>query len=383
MTRKTNIAIYGAGKFGKWVYEKIKNSEYNAVFFIDRNTGIHADVPVISPLEAKWRWKQGYFDKVLLAVLDYYSVEDILLELHEIGMNKIMIAKKEIYGDESFSRNITEIFYEPDLKDKAVICKLEFHVCDHCNLNCSGCSHFAPIYKKSFADLGSFRKDVNRLSMLFSNILRFRLMGGEPFLNTQLGSFVDVVRKSFVNTHLEIVTNGLCLDKVTEYTWDIIRDTNCVLNISLYPPTYEKKVQIEKLLSKKNITYSFGSGLEQYNEEGIINEFHKNLTVNNDNIPQISASKCMGNRCHFLRNGKISKCALPLLADDINDYFNMAYNVVTDDIVDIYDDSIYPWDAIRKLYHPTPFCAYCSEHGTERFLWDTGKSNDLSRYVIT
>ena len=378
------IAIFGAGKFGVKLCQKLNN----AIFFIDnfKAGSCISGVPVISPSELKYRERLEEIDKVIVALSDYYILGDVLLQLKDFSISNIWYADpilwRKYWGKDIEYPDFEKYIYKADEGDKAVLTKTEYHVCNHCNLNCRGCSHFAPIYKESFADIDVFERDVERLGELFSNVLRFRLMGGEPFLNPDLGSFIVTVREVFPNTHLEIVTNGLVLDKVENKIWDVIKKNDCVLNISLYPPTYAIKDKIDLMLSGLGIDHSFGSGLEQYNDSGVIEEFHKSLMSINVNCPQVAAAKCMGNRCHFLRNGKISKCALPLLADDINRVFDTNYVVQESDYVDIFDEAISSWDMVRKLQYATPFCSYCSMEGTERFDWSVVKGRNISDYII-
>ncbi len=66
---------------------------------------------------------------------------------------------------------------------KPILNYFEFHLNEHCNLSCVGCGHAANIASKEFADFNQYEKDLNRLSNLFDNIQRIRLMGGEPLLN--------------------------------------------------------------------------------------------------------------------------------------------------------------------------------------------------------
>lgn len=379
-------AVFGAGEFGYYINNIIQETSHDKVsFFVDHRIIKDTTIPVISPIEAMWRFHNGEFDRLVVAVKNYYSIEDILLELHEIGFETVLIADPKIWelsSDIKFYPGNNDLFYKLDIKDKAVITKLEFHVCDHCNLNCRGCSHFAPIYNETYADLMQFKKDVERLSGLFSNIFRFRLMGGEPFLNLGLSDFVSVARRFFPHANIEIVTNGLILDRVDDSIWEVIKKQKAILNISLYPPTFRIRDSLETILNKKGIMYRFGSGLEQYNDEGIIEEFHKNLTNNNLHSQYISASRCMGRRCHYLRNGKIAKCAIPLLAPDLNKKFDRCYDVKPDDYVDIYQD-VPPWDIMKKLYYSTPFCSYCSDTGTERFRWEVSRGkSEISDYII-
>lgn len=178
------IAIWGAGAFGRFVYDKASGKLGEVVCFID-NDAAHKQglpVPVLSP--------QAYAanplaDEVWVAHSSFYVIEDILWQMHTLGMTQMRVIAPAVWEQRK-----PEILldspdaYQLDLREKAVLCKLEFHVTDRCNLNCLGCSHFAPIYgEASDADIETFERDVRQLAQKFANILTFRLMGGEPFLN--------------------------------------------------------------------------------------------------------------------------------------------------------------------------------------------------------
>ena len=62
---------------------------------------------------------------------------------------------------------------------------IEYHLVNHCNLNCKGCAHFAPLAKPWFADINEFEKDLNQLS---SKVIidKLTLFGGEPLLNNDI-----------------------------------------------------------------------------------------------------------------------------------------------------------------------------------------------------
>jgi molybdenum cofactor biosynthesis enzyme MoaA len=54
---------------------------------------------------------------------------------------------------------------------KNILPYLEFHLTDHCNLNCKGCSHFCSIANENYLSMESFLKDMKRLSEIFRNYL--------------------------------------------------------------------------------------------------------------------------------------------------------------------------------------------------------------------
>src|SRR4030067_480702 len=80
---------------------------------------------------------------------------------------------------------------------KPVLSYLEVQLVDHCNMNCSGCSHFSPLADKFFADIEQYDRDMKQLRQLVANIMTFRLLGGEPLLHPHVSMFLDSTRTWF------------------------------------------------------------------------------------------------------------------------------------------------------------------------------------------
>ena len=224
---------------------------------------------------------------------------------------------------------------------------------------------------------------MRQLASKFANILTFRLMGGEPFLNPRLDEYIAIARRYFPNTHLRVVTNGLLYREVEERIWQSIVAYDVFVQVSLYPPTLAIRESLQAFLDVKGIPNSFGSGLRQANDIGRIDEFHKCFTTEHIHDSTQAAAHCFGSTCHFLRDGKLSKCAVPLLIDDVNCYFGTQYQVVPEDFVDLYSD-MRPWEMLARLRHATPFCGYCLENGAQRFAWDVTKPGQarLEDYIV-
>jgi GTP 3',8-cyclase len=108
--------------------------------------------------------------------------------------------------------------------------KLEYNLADHCNLSCRECSHFSPYLRKYSASIESFERDLSRLAEVY-RVHRFRFVGGEPLLNREILRFVQAVRASGIATQIEVVTNGLLLDRLDE---QVLRHLDSIA-VSAYP----------------------------------------------------------------------------------------------------------------------------------------------------
>lgn len=382
MKEKT-IVIWGGGQFGKKMKPIFEADGYSIVTFVDRESKMDL-TNVINPKDITDDLVENTVFYV--CIRDYYVLGDVVFEMHEKGVKGAWIVSPDIFDDRE-EMTITELkrterIYFLDFSDKAVISKLEFHVIDRCNLNCRGCSHFATEFQDGYVDIHDYEKQMILVSNCFSNVFRFRLMGGEPFLHDQIGMIALIARKYLPHTHLEIVTNGLMYKYVSSDNWELIKNADAVLNISLYPPTFKCKQLIEDYLHDVGIKFSFGSGLEQYNDEGIIEEFHKCLTKNAVHDANKAIKHCVGNYCYYLRDGIISKCSLPQLIGIVNEKYGEKYEVNKTDCIELKNTDD-PWSVVKKLRMPMDFCRYCTDSGLlERFKWTNEGEKTIRDYVM-
>lgn len=376
------IVIYGAGNFGQMIYENMKdNCNLEMTAFIDNfvKDG-QREIPVWSIKNLKMQMQN--IDEIWIAVMNEGVLEEIVLSLYDAGVENIGIIQSDSYDNlvSGGTLNEEDILYL-DIRQKAFMGRLEFHVCDICNLNCRGCSHFAPIFTGGFVLPENFRKQIEKAAEKFY-ISCLRLMGGEPFLHKELGEIIIIARDVLPNTRLELVTNGLLLMGITGEIWDIIKENRATLCISLYKPTFQIKDKLRDYLKNKGVSYKFVLGTDQKNKEGIIEEFGKCLTNKRNHNAAVAGKYCMGSICRYLRDGKISRCSRPLLSPYINEYYGENFILEDADYISLEDDSLSSWDMVRKLHEVTPFCGYCIEREAETFLWEAGVKPRLSDNII-
>ena len=85
----------------------------------------------------------------------------------------------------------------------------------------------------------------------------------------------------------------------------------------------------------------------------------------------------MANFCIFLKDGKLSTCCLPLVADRFNNYFKQKFETSENDFIDIYkaQNIAEIFDFLRK---PMPFCRYCNLRA-----WEVGIEWGVSKKEIS
>lgn len=355
------FAIFSYVKLGKQL--KIlfdKNTfDFEIKFFLDYDptkwglNQINDDwVEVIS----LWKFINYYDMKkvdgiIIPEMFESYIIEGLVSILKSKNITNIYIAPAHILSkgklDNEDLRNII-IKYE----EFNYLPYLEFHVCDHCNLNCNGCTHFSPLVNgEKFTDFLQFQKDINRLGELFTNINEIRILGGEPLLNPELYKYIEEVKKVFPHSFLHVVTNGLIIKNIDEKLMDTCKKAGVIFDISCYKPMWGEIEDIKLFLRDSGIKFRI--------EPPIIN-FHKILNLDGDSNKYMIYSNCIEKRCKMLYNGRISTCAMPFLIKYFNKYFNINILSGENDTIDIYNEELTVIEIIKKLNSPMDMCKNCS-----------------------
>lgn len=227
---------------------------------------------------------------------------------------------------------------------------LETHLVDHCNLNCKGCSHFAPLVKgEVFADVGIFSRDMERLQQLFDHIYEIRLIGGEPLLHPGLFSFFDVARKAFPKARIAIFTNGIRLSGMGDDFWKTCAEMKILVKISYYPIDLKLDEIIQKA-KENNVRVKIPSQIKK---------FHKHMNIEGNSDPAASFSNC---RLMFktpqLRDGNLYPCFFPAYVHIFNNYFDRPIDVTRSDGINIFECTD-PSEILKLLDRPIPMCRWC------------------------
>lgn len=189
---------------------------------------------------------------------------------------------------------------------------LELHAAFGCNLSCESCSHYSNQNHKGNVSLEEMKEWVEPWRGKLRPC-RLNILGGEPFLNPDLGLILDYLREAFdPMSEMYITTNGLLLDR-SEYIKDHLRRNNVYLSVSMHAFTSEYMARINPIREL----------LDDWSKEGI--EVHWKDSVSNwtrryhgwgdtlmpfeDEDPQSSWNICKGKHCVQLFRGKLWKCA--------------------------------------------------------------------------
>ena len=235
---------------------------------------------------------------------------------------------------------------------------MTFEVCitEHCNLNCVGCSHFAPLADPYFMDVKVFRKDMACLSSLLDDRVEWiHIMGGEPLLHPKCTEFLAVTREYFPSTRIDLITNALLLPYQSDEFWKTCRDQR----ISLKPTRYPVTVDLRKV---RETAESWGVMFRIFNHEddgGEKKMIKYVLDPDGQQTPSVSFDRCdQGNRCMTLKEGKMYTCPTIPFSAHFSKYFGIELPVCERDYADIYklNSAEQLFEAMAKA---PDFCRFC------------------------
>ncbi|MBR3654612.1 MAG: 4Fe-4S cluster-binding domain-containing protein [Elusimicrobia bacterium] len=224
---------------------------------------------------------------------------------------------------------------------------LEFHIADHCNLKCNACTHFSNISEPNIIDARFLEFRFTRLRELFGIIMTIRILGGEPLLHPDIIEILSSSRFNFPFSKIELVTNGLLLDKMPKEFFEACRRNKIAVYISKYPVIENKLKKINELLSSFKIKY--------YISPKIIN-FSANLNPKGDSDKDITFKNCRHKICTILREDNIYLCPIAAYIDKYNKYFNK--NIPVPKGINIYSNSAKQILNYKKNSEET--CRYCT-----------------------
>lgn len=231
----------------------------------------------------------------------------------------------------------------------------EFSLTQHCDLNCVGCTHFAPLAEPEFADYEESARDFARLSALFHGHIEWiHLMGGEPLLHPDRLKFFKMARESFPDATIELVTNGLKLLNQSKEFWLACKENRITIRPTKYPIPLDF-VEMEKRAADYGVEYHY------YNEKmGIktMNLFKMDIKGRQDKKKNFFACG-QASQCVQLEHGRLYTCSVVPSARHFNKYFGEDLKVSPKDSIDIYQARS-AREILNFLSKPIPFCRYCA-----------------------
>lgn len=223
---------------------------------------------------------------------------------------------------------------------------MELHVTDNCNLKCKACTHFSNVSKtNNFVDARILQIRLERLKYLFT-IDTIRLLGGEPLLHPDIINVLKIARLSLPCSHIELVTNGLLLNKMSDDFFKTCQQNNIKIFISSYS-VLKNKEELEKHLLLFNIKYEFSP---------MIFSFSANLNPKGNSEKKETFKRCVHTKCKILKEDKFYICPICAYIYKYNGYFNK--NIPEGKGINIFTNSTK--QILNYFNNAEETCKYCT-----------------------
>lgn len=338
------VNIFGCTALGNSAYRIIKEINISVpIVFIDnsieKQKNLFCGEKVFGLNQRKSRLDKEYY-----VIASFPYCDEMEMELKEKGIDS-----KYIVRPEEISKILMTARRLPHQKLKFAV-----DLAEHCNLNCRGCDHFAPLAEECITQVNEYESDIKRLSILLgNNVSQIKLEGGEPLLNPHIVRFIEITYKYFPHSAISIYTNGTLLLKMTDSFWEACSKYGVSLVVTKYPIAFDYDMAYKKA-EKKNVEMHYYSGGE------VVKKLrHHPLDVQgNQNIEENFYNCFLANNCIMLKSGRLFTCtAIPNMRH-FNRYFEQNLEVTEDDSIDIYNNVTYQ-DIMSFLSKPVPACRYC------------------------
>ena len=266
---------------------------------------------------------------------------------------------------ESFARRMAKMATKPSL---------DVQVCDHCNLRCAGCLHFAPLAGERFLDLDAYVRDLAQLAAIegiggyFGSIV---LMGGEPLLHPRVVEVVRTTRKLLPGEHIGLCTNGLLLKRMGADFWDALAECDIDLALSPYPIRIDYGALIEYARERGVRARATGD----ITGTGENKDVFMHLALNPDGTcnPAASFTSCPFGGHHMqLARGALWPCQVAAHHGDFAQRFGFDMHDAPDDSLPLAAiESADDVETFRRRAHP--MCRFCDNGALTVAQWKPSK----------
>ncbi len=360
----------------------ISNASVEVRYIVDRDDQKWGEVdcdyklPIISPYKLLQLVDSGEIDfLVILPFCGYYATKDVIEECIEMGVPKEKLLVPSVPDAILFQQGkITDLstFTVDEFKS---LPRLQYHIADHCNMNCVSCSHFSSlVHEEKLMDMSVMERDLKQLKQLVKHIDVIEILGGEPFLNPDWKEYVILTKRFFEYSQVEFITNGTMLWKLTSEDWAFIKENDVIFRMSLYKPFWNKADGIVALLKEKNIRYSVNYR--------VMTRFAYMFLKEPKGTAEDNRINCASD-CFQLYYGKMTPCSRMMYIHFFNDYFKTDYpeEAAVESVYDIDDYE----QLLKKIKRPMALCQFCNIHLKNQVFqgWDNNHScnEDIKKWI--
>lgn len=249
---------------------------------------------------------------------------------------------------------------------------IECNIDKHCNLNCKGCDHFAPVAEPELLSPEAFARDMAEIHRLYADKEggEFHLLGGEPTLHPEIVEFMRITRESLPKAKVIVDTNGTLLRRMSESFYEACRQYDVTISVTRYPIDVDYDA-LGKWIRKKGISYEYlGSS------EGGRTLWKFPLDLTGSQNPSEMFHLCRNaNTCWTLEKGRLYTCSIGPNMPVFERRFHKGIKLTDEDGIDIYKARDAE-EIAAYLASPMPCCRYCDvKRRTYDHKWEVSRKS--------
>ncbi|MCX4320994.1 MAG: radical SAM protein, partial [Lachnospiraceae bacterium] len=250
-------------KSRKLINRLLESKDIEIVCLVDGNDkkwgtiDCESGLPYVSPYKFLDLYEADGIGKILISPYSgAYTALDVVDEMMGMGIPRETFLLPAIPDVEQKKNFTEEDLLQFTIDNYKTLPRLQYHIADHCNLNCVSCSHFSSLVEgERFIDSEEVKQDLTKLKRLVKHVERIDILGGEPFLNKDWKKFVEITRGIFSFSEITIITNGTLIQKMSDEDWEFIRQNDVCFRMSLYKPFWKKADEIGRVLKERGVKY--------------------------------------------------------------------------------------------------------------------------------
>jgi len=233
--------------------------------------------------------------------------------------------------------------YKDDSENNFNIKCIDLVITERCSMKCIDCSNLMQYYKNPInSSFESVTKSVDTVMKCIDYLSEFRVIGGEPFMNKDIGKIINYLKTYNNFSKIIIYTNATIVPKGENL--EALKDERVSLDITRYRThkhSLENHDKLTKVLDDNKIEYITHTA-DKWTDSGRIKKYKRT----EKNLKNIFLNCCVGDTLSIL-NGKLYRCPFSANAHNIN---AIPYN--EHDIVDLvnYKDLKTVKSKLIKLY---------------------------------
>lgn len=277
-----------------------------------------------------------------------------------MNQNYINAATRKKIREGKTDKELLELFYNNYYRTERAGkledgCFVDIMICDHCNLNCSGCDHFSPLAEKEFIDIDTFKEQLIALKRVLPQLNILSLWGGEAILHPQIKKICKISREIFPNIDIIFGSNGVLLGQLSDENLKAISENNIGFQISRY-------------LADGKLIYGDLSKLDEYNIHYSFSEYRNFFeipTINPEGTEDpkqwYTCSRCTTPMLTY-RNFKLYKCAFGACSKTAINIGIEVPEVEDIDYLDLRKEKNTKETIFDFVFKPSNKCKYCKEN---------------------